>query len=510
MSTEELPARVRKALGVAGLEVEAPPTRRIFTNRDLAFDTIQVVGFDMDYTLGMYRQDQLEALSTEVTIDKLIRRGYPEQLRTIESDPDFAVRGLVVDKKMGNVLKMDRHGYVGRAYHGKHRLPRAERKGIYRAQRIGDERPRFAYVDTLFALPEVTIYGELVALIDSFPRYWGEAGPPSYEEAWTDVRAAIDEAHRDESIKKAIKADPAKYFQNDPELAPTLHKLRSAGKKLFLLTNSYYPYTDVVMRFLLDGKLDAYDDWSVYFDWMIVGAQKPGFFTGSPGFQELEPGTGRSLGKPKESPQKGKVYEGGNQVGLQAALGVHADEVLYVGDHIYGDIVKSKKSSGWRTALVVEDLEHDLAVRRDHALSMREVQTLFTLRNRLTESVSDQRHLMRILGSLQRAELAQNGLDATGADELLETSRDRALRRFDRLRAHRTELEGTLDRRRLEVDLAFNPYWGSVFAERHDTSMFGSQVENYACIYTSRVSNFLFVSPARYFHAPHGTMPHWK
>jgi hypothetical protein len=23
------------------------------------------------------------------------------------------------------------------------------------------------------------------------------------------------------------------------------------------------------------------------------------------------------------------------------------------------------------------------------------------------------------------------------------------------------------------------------------------------------VSNLLYVSPARYFHAPHGTMPHW-
>ncbi len=27
-------------------------------------------------------------------------------------------------------------------------------------------------------------------------------------------------------------------------------------------------------------------------------------------------------------------------------------DVLYVGDHIYGDIVKSKKSVGWRTMLV--------------------------------------------------------------------------------------------------------------------------------------------------------------
>lgn len=510
MSSDELPEAVRRALRAGGLEVEAPPTRRIFTNRDLDFDNIQAVGFDMDYTLGMYRQDQLEALSTEVTIEKLVESGYPAELNEIESDPEFAVRGLVVDKQMGNLLKMDRHGYVGRAFHGKRRLVREERKSIYRIQRIGDERERFAYVDTLFALPEVTIYAELVELIDTKPEIWGKDGPPSYAEAWDDVRNAIDMAHQDDSIKSRIKADPAKYFQQDPELAPALHKLRSAGKKIFLLTNSYFPYSNVVMNFLLGGKLDAYEDWTVYFDWMMVGSKKPGFFTDAAPFQELERGTGRSLGKPKDKPQRGKIYEGGNQTGLQESLGVHADEVLYVGDHIYGDIVKSKKTSGWRTALVVEDLEHELDVRAAHAIALGEVRGLFSLRDRLTQAISGQRHMGRILGALAPEQLANNGFDPEAAKDLLESSRARSLARFDRLRSHLGETEQTLDRRRLEVDLAFNPYWGSIFAERHDTSLFGAQVENYACIYTSRVSNFLYVSPARYFHAPHAQMPHFK
>jgi HAD superfamily 5'-nucleotidase-like hydrolase len=503
MATEELPGEVRKLLVAAGLEVEAPPTRRIFTNRDLPFDQIAAIGFDMDYTLGIYRQDQLEALSTEITVRKLIARGHPERLRRIESDPNFAVRGLVVDKKCGNLLKMDRHGYVGRAFHGKRRLERAERKAIYRTQRIGDERERFAYVDTLFSLPEVTIFAELVELVDSAPEIWGAGGPPSYSEAWQDVRDAIDEAHRDDTIKSVIQADPGRYFRDDPELAPTLHKLRSAGKKLFLLTNSLHAYTHAVMTFLLGGRLAAYEDWTVYFDWMVVGARKPDFFTQAAGFQELELASGRELGKPKPQPQRGKLYEGGNQLGLQASIGVHGDEILYVGDHIYGDIVKSKKTSSWRTALIVEDLEHDLAVRRTHALTLRELEALAGIRDQLTEAISDQRHLIRALGLVRGGE--------GGADpELLEATRAGALARFDRLRLHLEEIEDTLDRRRLEVDQAFNPWWGSVFAERHDTSLFGSQVENYACIYTSRVSNLLYVSPARYFHAPHGHMPHWK
>jgi hypothetical protein len=92
---------------------------------------------------------------------------------------------------------------------------------------------------------------------------------------------------------------------------------------------------------------------------------------------------------------------------------------------------------------------------------------------------------------------------------VLEDARGRARQKFERLRAHKGEIDQVLERRRLTTGRAFNPYWGSVFSERYDTSMFGAQVENYACLYTSRVSNFLLVSPAHAFLAPHGAMPHW-
>lgn len=43
-------------------------------------------------------------------------------------------------------------------------------------------------------------------------------------------------------------------------------------------------------------------------------------------------------------------------------LGVKGKEVLYVGDHIYGDIVRSKKEWGWRTFLIVPELFQELKV----------------------------------------------------------------------------------------------------------------------------------------------------
>ena len=507
MDDAELPTPIRRLLLQEGLEVDAPPERRIFTNRDLNLDTIALVGFDMDYTLAIYRQDAIEAVSLEKTVEKLLARGYPDLLRVVEADPRFAIRGLTVDKRLGNVIKLDRHGYVGRAYHGRRMLPREERKAIYREQRLGQERERFAPVDTLFALPEVTLYAIVVELIDEHPELWGEEAP-TYAEAWQDVRECIDESHRDGSIKDLIKADPGRYIERDPDLAETLHKFRSAGKRLFLLTNSFFPYTNAVMTYLLGGALPSYPDWMSYFDWTVVGSRKPDFFADGSPFQELDR-SGKALGSPRSEVQRGKIYQGGHQLGLQASFGVYGDEVLYVGDHIYGDIVRSKKSSGWRTALVVQELQHELAVRRARTIAMREIENLHELRAAIAEEISAQRHLGRVLSRITTGDLVAAGHGEEAATRLLEDTRARVRRRFERLRRYEQETIDTLGRRSREVDAAFNPYWGSSFVERHDTSRFGSQVESFACIYTSRVSNLLFVSPAKYFLSPHGTMPHF-
>src|SRR5690606_25274351 len=190
---------------------DVPTDRKIYTNRDLNLDSIAVMGFDMDYTLAIYRQERIEEISIETTTHKLLARGYPAKLVEAQADPRFAIRGLMVDRKLGNIIKMDRHGYVGRAYHGKRRLADEDRKRVYREQRLGMEHERFAAVDTLFALPEVTLYADVVDLIDAEPELWPGAQPPSYAEAWLDVRECIDEAHRDGSIKERIKANPSLF-----------------------------------------------------------------------------------------------------------------------------------------------------------------------------------------------------------------------------------------------------------------------------------------------------------
>ena len=47
---------------------------------------------------------------------------------------------------------------------------------------------------------------------------------------------------------------------------------------------------------------------------------------------------------------------------IRDLLEVKGKDILYVGDHIFGDILKSKKCQGWKTFLVVPELTKELQV----------------------------------------------------------------------------------------------------------------------------------------------------
>jgi hypothetical protein len=53
---------------------ELPPLSRIHCNRDLRLDQIQLIGFDMDYTLAIYDQTAIDRVSIEATAQKLVPR----------------------------------------------------------------------------------------------------------------------------------------------------------------------------------------------------------------------------------------------------------------------------------------------------------------------------------------------------------------------------------------------------------------------------------------------------
>ena len=473
-----------------------PRTRRIFCNRDLRMSHIAWVGFDMDYTLAIYKQREMDELSVKATIEKLVVGGYPEFIRSIPYSTTFPVRGLLIDKRFGHVLKMNRYKSVTKGFHGLRELTAAELRELYHAKKIRPATARFHWIDTLYALSEATLYAALISALE-------ERGlAVDYARAFTDIREGIDEAHRDGTILDAVLGDFPRFVNKDPDLAPTLHKLRSAGKKLFLLTNSRWPYTEKMMSYLLDGEMAEYPHWRNYFDVVIVSATKPAFFQQQRPLMER---SGEAL-RPAALPlERGKIYEGGNLGDLEQALGAAGDEVLYVGDHIYGDILRSKKESAWRTAMIIQELEGEVLAHDSCREDFVHAQQLEILRDRLEDELRF--HQTRFKDLSRRLEGAQGKPNGVPRAET-EAERMRVKHGIDRVRGGLRQVDAELRAIERRVDLRFHPFWGSLLKEQNEESSFGSQVEDYACLYTSRVGNFLFYSPQQYFRSPRDEMAH--
>ena len=496
-------ATVDRVLNAGSLESVAKPLEisrksRVYVNRNLRLDKIEVVGFDMDYTLAIYNQARIEELSMRATLDKLCKaKGYPDEIRHLSYDPALAIRGLVVDRANGNIFKPDRYGFPGRARHGLADLDRERVSLLYQRERMRLSTGRYAWIDSLFALPEAVLYAGLVDYFD----HKAEADRPDYPTLWDNIRECIDIAHRDGSIKEIVRDQMASFIERDSHLAETLHKLRSSGKRLFLLTNSAWDYTDPVMKYLLDGQLGAYPSWRNYFDVVIVSACKPEFFTGDLPFNDLAP-DGAVLARPSEGPFiRGRVYSGGNLKQFEERARVGGDKVLYVGDHIYGDMLRSRKSSSWRTAMILQELEHELTTTDALRSQLAALDQLDARLIQLDTNLNERQSAMRALQRLDIDDDRPEGVEVQAARRSVKED-------IDRLRAalKTTKAEHRLAER--ETDLAFNPHWGPIFREGSEISKFGEQVEAYACVYTSRVSNLRFYSPMQYFRGPRDRMPH--
>ena len=78
---------------------EAPRARDVFVNRNLRMGSVELIGFDMDYTLAIYHMRRLEQLSFDMTLAKLVGQyGYTPVIGHLLYDHHFVMRGLAVDR----------------------------------------------------------------------------------------------------------------------------------------------------------------------------------------------------------------------------------------------------------------------------------------------------------------------------------------------------------------------------------------------------------------------------
>lgn len=252
-----------------------------------------------------------------------------------------------------------------------------------------------------------------------------------------------------------------------------LSRIRESGAKLFLLTNSDYKFTDRIMTFLFDfphgaKPEDPHRDWKTYFDTIVVDARKPLFFGEGTILRQVDTTTGAlRVGTHMGPLQANQVYSGGSCDVFTKLIGAKGKDVLYVGDHIFGDILKSKKIRGWRTFLIVPELVQELHVWTDKCQLFAELQRL----------------------DVKLGDLYKN-LDSSAKEKPDISSVRTAIRDVTH-----------------KMDLAYG-MMGSLFRSGSRQTFFSSQVSRYADLYAATILNLMYYPFSYMFRAPAMLLPH--
>ncbi|XP_030472890.1 uncharacterized protein LOC115690619 [Syzygium oleosum] len=494
MEADEAEDLLRK-LGIPSPFLCRYSPRGIFCTRTLNLRSISAIGYDMDYTLMHYNVMAWEGRAYDYCMENLKNMGFP--VDGLSFDPDLVIRGLVIDKERGNLVKADRFGYVKRAMHGTQMLSTRAVSEIYGRELVDlRKESRWEFLNTLFSVSEAVAYMQMVDRLDD-GSVAAEVGTLDYKGLFKAVGKALFRAHVEGQLKSEIMSKPELFVEPDPELPLALLDQKEAGKKLLLITNSDFHYTDKMMKHSFNRFLPNDMDWRDLFDIVIVSARKPEFFQMSHPMYEVV--TGEGLMRPCFKAHTGGLYSGGSAQMIENSLGIHGDEILYVGDHIYTDVSQSKVHLRWRTALICRELEEEykaLIQSQDHRA------TLIDFINQ-KEVVGDLFNQLRLASQRRNKGRPAQTLAATSMeDQELTESMQKLLivmQRLDGKIAPLLETDGEL----------FNRRWGFLSrAGLWDKSHLMRQIEKYADIYTSRVSNFLNYTPFMYFRSQEQSLAH--
>ena len=183
----------------------------------------------------------------------------------------------------------------------------------------------------------------------------------------------------------------------------------------------------------------------------------------------------------------------GNAQLLEESLGLIGDEILYVGDHLYGDVHYSKALRRWRTALILQELEAEIRALAEFKPTQARLSELIDHRQRLEAQLGVQR--------LAQLRAAEGHADPLGPNE-------GHLASIAETEAELSQLNELMAPLKDEASRLQNRGWGTLTRAKQDKSLFFRQIERYADIYTSRVSNLLFPGPYATFRMGRLALPH--
>ena len=189
--------------------------KKVFVNRTLNLKKIKYIGLDMDHTLIRYKTENFERLAHQVMKQKLVNHfDYPKSILDLEFDYNLAIKGLVIDKNAGHLLKVSRFGAIKQSFHGLKPIEYSKRKKIFADTFIDISDPKYDTIDTNFSISFAHLFAQLVDLKDGkeFQNL------PDYPKIAQDINFALDQAHRDGSLKDTVRDNLDDYIIKDPEI----------------------------------------------------------------------------------------------------------------------------------------------------------------------------------------------------------------------------------------------------------------------------------------------------
>lgn len=457
---------------------------KVFCNRTLNMRKIKYIGLDMDHTLVRYHSRAFEELAHRTMCERLTsQKNYPAQVRNLKFEYDLAIRGLVIDRKKGNLLKVSRHGAIRASYHGTQPIDFPTQQKLYKSIYIDlSDVHLYTAIDTAFSISVATLFAQLVDIKDAEVAAGRADSMPDYDTMSQDVIFALDVAHRDGSLKGEVAKNLEKFIIRDPETVAGLERYKKHDKKIFIVTNSDFYYSKLLLDYAINPFMSNNQTWEDLFEFVVTFAQKPRFFFDNLRFLKVNTKDG-SMTNFDDAITKG-VYQGGSANKFTKDLIVEGDDILYIGDHIYGDILRLKKDCNWRTALIVEEIEEEIAAYKKADGSSKEIRSLMEAKEPFEEQLVD------IISTR-----IETGVEA---DE----------KKVHELQSQITELDKKISALIKKQQNLFNPHWGEIMRAGNEESYFAHQVDRFACIYMAKLSDLLELSPRTYFRAERRPLAH--
>lgn len=450
---------------------------KLFVNRTLNLKKMKYIGLDMDHTLIKYNTEKFEELAYDQMKSKLVQKyGYPKKVLDLKFEFKRAIRGLVIDKNRGNLLKVSRYGAVKECYHGLQKIDFKKMKTQFGTQFIDLNNSDFDTIDTTFSISHACLFSQLVELKEFKEEI------PEFSQMAEDLLSVLDLSHRDGSIKEVVVKDLENYIYKSKELVDNILKFIKHGKEMFIVTNSDFEYTNTLLSYAIDDFLPEGQRWNDVFKWVITLANKPRFFYDKLPILKVNPKTG--LLQNHSGELKPGIYQGGSSSHLSDMWGVTGDEILYVGDHIYGDILRLKKDCEWRTALIVEELHGEV----EH--------------NKAGLEVSKQ------IEVLMKKKIAIEQVLNEYVAECIENDKPVNEKKKKDFKNQINKIDSKISPLLYEIRNLHNPYWGEIMRVGIEESQFANQVERFADIYMTDLNDLMALSPRTYLRSKRRTLPH--